>query len=66
MQLLSKQTELGYVGHPFLVWLFRMEVPVQQIRRNLAYFSFVRAIFPDSDTADQSQLLHKPLDRLVV
>ena len=24
----GKQTELGYIGHPFLVWLFRIEVPV--------------------------------------
>ena len=28
---LPKQTELGYVGHPFLVWFFRIEVPVAPI-----------------------------------
>ena len=66
IHLLSKQTELGYVGHPFLVWLFRIEVPVQQIRSNFSHFTLVRTIFLDPDTANQSQLLHKPLDCLVV
>ena len=62
----SKQTELGYVGHPLLVWLFRIEVPIQQIGGNFPYFTLVRAILFDSDTANQPQLLHKPLDCLVV
>ena len=38
IHLLSKQTELGYISHPFLVWLFRIEVPVQQIRSNFSSF----------------------------
>ena len=66
IHLLSKQTELSYIGHPFLVWLFRIEVPVQQIRGNFPHFALVRMIFLDSDTANQPQLLHKPLDCLVV
>ena len=66
IHLLSKQTELSYVGRPFLVWLFRIEVPVQQIRSNFSHFTLVRTIFLDSDTANQSQLLHKPLDCLVI
>ena len=54
IHLLSKQAELGYVGHPFLVWLFRIEVPAQQIRSNFSYFTLVRTIFLDSDTTNQS------------
>ena len=66
IHLLAKQTELGYIGHPFLVWFFRIEVSVQQIRSDFSHFSFVRTIFLDSDTANQPQRLHKPLDCLVV
>lgn len=43
-----------------------MEVPVQQIWRDLADFALVRTIFLHSDTANQSQLLHKPLDSLMI
>ena len=43
-----------------------MEVSVQQIGRNLAHFSSVRTIFFDSDTANQSQLLHESLYCLVI
>ena len=66
IQLLTKQTELCHIGDPLLVWLFGIEVPVQQIWRNFAHFSLVRTIFLDSDTANQAQFLHKPLDSLVV
>src|SRR5699024_11317681 len=52
--------------YPLLVWLFGIEVSVQQIWRNPANFSFVRAIFLDSDTANQAQFFHQPLDSLVV
>ncbi|MDD7645958.1 MAG: hypothetical protein PUJ35_01775, partial [Ruminococcus bromii] len=41
-------------------------VPVQQIWRNLADFALVRTILLHSDTANQAQLLHEPLDSLVI
>ena len=43
-----------------------MEIPVQQIWRNLADFTLVRTILLHPDTANQAQLFHKPLDGLVV
>ena len=43
-----------------------MEVPIQQIGRNFAHFSLVRAIFLHPDTTNQAQLLHKSLDSLVI
>lgn len=43
-----------------------MEVPVQQIWRVLANFALVRMIFLLTDTANQSQLLHKPLGSLMI
>ena len=66
IELLSKQTELGHIGDPLLVRLFGAEVPVQQIWRNFAHFSLIRAILLHPDTANQAQLLHQPLDSLVV
>ena len=43
-----------------------MEVPVQQIWCDLADFTLVRTIFLHSDAANQSKLLHEPLDCLMV
>ena len=43
-----------------------MEVPVQQIRGDLAYFALVRTIFLGFDTANQSQLFHESLHSLVI
>ena len=64
--LLSKQTEFGHVSYPFLVWLFRIEVTVQLVRSDFPHFTRVRTILLDSDTASQSQILHKPLNCLVI
>src|SRR5699024_44778 len=66
IEFLTKQAELCHIGDPLLIWFFRMEVSVQQIGRNLAHFSFVRAIFLDSDTTNQAQFFHHPLNSLVV
>ena len=43
-----------------------MEIPIQQVWCNSAHFTLVRAVFLHSDTANQTQLLHKPLDSLVI
>ena len=43
-----------------------MEIPIQQVWRNFAHFTLVRAVFLHPDTANQAQLLHKPLDSLVI
>ncbi len=66
IELLAKQAELCHISNPLLVRPFRMEISVQQIGRNLAHFSSVRTIFFDSDTANQSQLLHESLYCLVI
>ena len=66
IELLSKQTELCHIGDPLLVRLFGAEVPIQQIRCDFAHFSLIRAILLHPDTANQAQLLHQPLDSLVV
>ena len=66
IELFSEQTELRHIGDPFLVRLFGMEIPIQQIWYDFAYFSLVRTILLHPDTANQAQLLHKPLDSLVV
>ena len=66
IQFLSEQTEFCYIGDPLLVRLFGVEVSVQQIRRNFADFTPVGTIFLHSDAANQTQLLHEPLDGLVV
>ena len=49
---LAKQTELCHIGDPLLVRLFGAEVPVQQIWRNFAHFSLIRAILLHPDTAN--------------
>ena len=66
IEFLAKQAELCHISNPLLVRSFRMEVSVQQIGSNPAHFSFVRTIFFDSDTANQSQLLHESLYCLVI
>ena len=66
IELLSKQTELCHIRDPFLIRLVRVEIPIQQIGHDFAHFSLVGAIFLHPDTANQAQLLHKPLDSLVV
>ena len=66
IQFLSEQTEFCYIGNPLLVRLFGMKVSVQQIWRNLADLTPVGMIFFHSDMANQAQLLHEPLDCLVV
>ena len=66
IEFLSKQTELCHIGNPLLVRLFGMEVPVQQVWCNLPNFTLVRTIFLHSDTANQAQFLHNPLDSLVI
>ena len=66
IQFLSEQTEFCYIGDPLLVRLFGVEVSVQQIRRNFADFTPVGTIFLHSDAANQTQLLHEPLNCLVV
>ena len=43
-----------------------MKVPLQKIRCNFAHFALIRAVFLHPDTANQAQLLHKPLDSLVI
>ena len=43
-----------------------MEIPIQQVWRNFAHFTLVRAVFLHPDTANQAQLLHEPLDGLVI
>ena len=43
-----------------------MEIPIQQVWRNFAHFTLVRAVFLHPDTANQAQLLHEPLDSLVI
>src|SRR5699024_7613982 len=49
-----------------IFWLFCMEIPVQQIGGDFAYFTLVRTIFFGSYTANQPHLFHKPLHGLVV
>ena len=66
IQFLSEQAEFCLIGNPLLVRLFSMKVSVQQIWSDFANFTLVRTIFLHSDTANQAQLLHEPLDRLVV
>ena len=66
IELFSEQTELRHIRNPLLVRLFGMEIPIQQIWYDFAYFSLVRTILLHPDTANQAQLLHKPLDSLVV
>ena len=66
IKFLAKQTELCHIGDPLLIWLFCVKISVQQIGRNLAHISFVRAIFFHSDMTNQSQLLHESLYCLVV
>ena len=66
IELFSEQTELRHIRDPLLVRLFGMEIPIQQIWCDFAYFSLVRTILLHPDTANQAQLLHKPLDSLVV
>ena len=53
IQFLPKQAELSNISNPFLVWLFGMEVSVQQIGRDFTHFTLVRAIFLDSNMANQ-------------
>ena len=52
--------------NPLLVRPVRMEVPIQQVWSDFADFALVRTILFRSDTANQAQFLHKPLDRLVI
>ena len=66
IQFLAKQAELRHIRDPFLIRLVRMEIPIQQIRCIFAHFSLVGAVFLHPDTANQAQLLHQPLDGLVV
>ena len=66
VQFLYEQTEFCYISNPLLVRLFGMKVSVQQIWSNLADFTPVGTIFFHSDMANQTQLLHEPLDCLVV
>ena len=63
---MPKQAEFRHVSDPFLVWLFSMEVPIQQIGRNFSHLTLVGAIFLHPDTANQPQLLHESLYSLVV
>ena len=49
-----------------MVRFFGVEVPFEQVRRNLSHLALVRAIFLHPDTANQSQLFHQALDSLVV
>ena len=53
IEFLAKQAELCHISDPLLVWLFRMEVSIQQIGRNLSHFSFVGVIFLCPDTTNQ-------------
>ena len=66
IQPLTKQAELCYIGDPLLIWLFSIEIPIQQIGHNFAHFSLIRTVFLHSDTANQPQVFHKSLDRLVI
>lgn len=66
IQLFSEQAEFCDIGDPFLIRLVGMEIPIQQIRRDFTNFTLVRAIFLYSDTANQPQLLHKPLDSFMI
>ena len=43
IEVLTIQAEFRYISGPFLAWSFRMEVPVEQIRYNLAHFSLCRS-----------------------
>ena len=65
VELFSEQTELRHIRDPVLIRFFSMEVPIQQIWCDFAHFALIRALFLRSDTANQAQLLHKPLNRLV-
>ena len=66
VELFSEQAELRHICNPFLVRPVRMEVPIQQVWSDFADFALVRTILFRSDTANQAQFLHKPLDRLVI
>ena len=66
VQFLSKQAELCHIRYPLLVRLLGMEVPVQQIWRDLTNLTFVGTILFHPDTANQAQLLHESLHSLMV
>ena len=66
VELFSEQAELRHIRNPLLVRPVRMEVPIQQVWCDFADFALVRTIFLHSDTTNQAQLLHEPLDRLVI
>ena len=66
IELFSEQTELRHIRDPLLVRLFGMEILIQQIWCDFAHFTLVRTILLHPDTANQAQLLHKPLDSLVI
>ena len=51
---------------PFLIWSRCAEITLEQIRCNLADFTFVRVILLHSHTTNQTYLLHKALDGLVI
>ena len=61
-----RNLKLCNICYPFLVWFFRIKIPLQQIWRDFSHFSLIRTVFFDSDTTNQTQQLHQPLNRLMI
>ena len=67
VEFLVVYLELRNIRNPFTIWFVCFEVPFQQIWSHFANLTFVRIVFSSfTNMADQAQLFHKLLYRLVI